>query len=326
MRRTSLLIVGLIILIYLLLRVGPSEILALFARIGWGFIAIAGLYASHQALRAQALRLSAERPRVVAYADVLAIRLSGEAIQFLTSTGPFLAEPSKARLLERHGLTRAEAFAATIGEYLAYTFVSAAMLAGAMGHFMASPDIGPPLRRTAFALLIVSVAFLAVSAVAIVKRIYLIGGIVKRLSGLPSVGSRLRADTQGVRRMEDLLLGVLRERHGRFAQILILETLAQALLVIELWWILKMTEVASGFDTALLLESASKFTGLAFFFVPGEVGAAEGVNILLFRAMGLSAAAGVGVALVRRIRGVLAAGAGLAALAFVTRRSPSHPS
>ena len=116
-------------------------------------------------------------------------------------------------------------------------------------------------------------------------------------------------------------LGVLRDRPSRFTEILLLEALAHALLVVELWWILRMSERASGFDRALLLESASKFTGLVFFFIPGQVGASEGVNIVLFRAFGLSGAAGVGVALARRVRSALAAGAGLAALALIMQRS-----
>jgi hypothetical protein len=37
---------------------------------------------------------------VLRYRDALAIRLSGEAIQSLTLTGPVLAEPTKAWLLE----------------------------------------------------------------------------------------------------------------------------------------------------------------------------------------------------------------------------------
>jgi hypothetical protein len=98
MLRTLLLIAGVIIAVYLVLETGPGEILALLARIGSGFIPIAALYGGHQALRAWALRLSAARPDAIAYGDALVIRLSGDAIQFLTSTGPFLAEPSKALL------------------------------------------------------------------------------------------------------------------------------------------------------------------------------------------------------------------------------------
>jgi len=321
MIRAWLLIAGLILLIYLVHELGPGEILALLSRIGWGFVPIAALYAGHQAPRAWALRLSAARPRAVACADALAVRFSGEAIQFLTSTGPFLAEPSKALLLGRRGLTKTEGFAATIGEYLAYTFVSAVMLATAMGYLVARVDVGFAMRNTAVVLLVVSVAFLGVSAVAITNRIYLIGGVLKRLGTLPVVGRYVRLDAEVVRRIEDLRLGVLREQPGRFTQILLLETLAHALLVVELWWILRMSDVALGFDRALLLESASKFTGLAFFFIPGQVGASEGVNIVLFRALGFSGVAGVGVALARRVRSALAAGVGLAALVLVMRHS-----
>jgi hypothetical protein len=320
MLRTLLLIAGVIISVYLILETGPGEILALLARIGWGFVPVAMLYEGHQALRAWALRLSAARPCAVAYGDALAVRLSGDAIQFLTSTGPFLAEPSKALLLGRRGLTTTEGFAATIGEYLAYTFVSALMLAVAMGYFVARVDVGPALRNTALGLLVVSATFLAVSAVAISNRIYLIGGVVRRLGALPVVGHRVRLDAQAVRRMEDLLLRVLRERPGRFARILLLEILAHAVLVTELWWILRMSGVASGFERALLLESASKFVGLAFFFIPGQVGASEGVNVVLFRAVGFSSAAGLGVALARRVRSVIAAAVGLGAFALITRQ------
>jgi hypothetical protein len=44
----------------------------------------------------------------------MAIRLSGEAVQVLTLTGPFLAEPTPAWLLQRRRFTLTEGFAATI--------------------------------------------------------------------------------------------------------------------------------------------------------------------------------------------------------------------
>jgi hypothetical protein len=317
--RTFLLIAGLTLLIYLILELGPGEILALLSRIGWGFVPIAFLYAAHQAVRAWALRLSAARSDAIAFAEALAVRLSGEAVQFLSATGPFLAEPSKAVLLGRRGLTTTEGFAATIGEYLAYTLVSAAMLAGAMAYLVEHPDVGPATRNAAVVLLVVSVMFVVVAAAAIATRTYLIGIVVRGLSRLPVVGSHVRVDKEAVRRMEDLLLAIMRERPRRFSRILLLETLAHALLGVELWWILQLSGLSIGVDRALLLESAGKFTGLVFFFIPGQIGASEGVNIILFRTMGLPAAAGVGLALARRVRSMLAAGAGLAAFALITR-------
>ncbi len=323
MTRAVLLLVGVVFLVYLIIDLGPGEIAALLARIGWGFVPLTGIYAAYQAVRAAALRLSAARPGAVRFIDVLAIRMSGEAVQFLTSTGPFLAEPSKALLLGRRGLTKVEGFAATAAEYLSYTLVSSAMLAGAMSYMLTSPSVllGPNLRVTAMVLMAVSVVFLFVAGVAIVKRIYLIGAAMRWLGTLPGIGRRIGAEADAVRQTEDVLLGVLRDNPGRFASILLVEALAHSLLVFELWWILRMTDVAPGFGDALALESAGKFIALAFFFIPGQIGASEGVNIVLFQALGLTAVAGVGVALARRVRSVLAAGAGLAALAIVTRRS-----
>jgi len=320
MTRVVLLLAGLALLVYLVAELGPGEILAMLGRIGWGFVPLAGLFAAHQAIRAVALRLCAVRSNAVRLTDALAVRLSGEAVQFLTSTGPFLAEPSKAMLLGRRGLTTTEGFAATLAEYLSYTFVSAAMLAGAMVWMLATVELPPALRRAAVALLAVSLVFLAVAAVAIARRVYLLGGVVARLGRAPVVGRRLRYEPGAVRRMEDLLLGILHERPGRFLRVLLLETLAHAVLVAELWWILRLSGEPARALHVLVLESAGKFTTLAFFFVPGQLGAMEGVNAVLFETLGYAAAAGVGVALARRIRSVLAAGAGLAALAWLTRR------
>lgn len=65
----------------------------------------------------------------------------------------------------------------------------------------------------------------------------------------------------------------------------------------------------------LILEGGAKFIGTAFAFVPGQVGASEGVCALLAGAIGLPAAAGLTLALVRRVRGLLVAAAGVVALA-----------
>src|SRR5205814_3585457 len=56
--------------------------------------------------------------------------------------GPILAEPTKAWLLETYGLTLKEGFAATITEYLIYTFVTTAMSIGSLAYLITR--FGPP--------------------------------------------------------------------------------------------------------------------------------------------------------------------------------------
>src|SRR5947208_5281879 len=127
MLRIVLLLGGALLLAFLLWSLGPADILDAVGRIGWYFALILVLGGAHHATRAVALQACVLRTGVLRYRDALAIRLSGEAIQSLTFTGPILAEPTKAWLLEAYGLTLKEGFAATITEYLIYTFVTAAM-------------------------------------------------------------------------------------------------------------------------------------------------------------------------------------------------------
>jgi hypothetical protein len=62
---------------------------------------------------------------------------------------------------------------------------------------------------------------------------------------------------------------------------------------------------------AVLLEGAIKLIGVVFFFIPGQIGANEGVYALLFVAVGLPATAGLTTALVRRMRSLVLAGIGV---------------
>jgi hypothetical protein len=56
-----------------------------------------------------------------------------------------------------------------------------------------------------------------------------------------------------------------------------------------------------------VIEGAVKYIGLAFAFVPGQLGAAEGVYAFLTGVLGLSTTAGLTLALVRRLRSVVVA-------------------
>src|SRR5207247_10831999 len=98
-----LLVGGAIAVAVLVAQIGVSVIADMLRRVGWGFLEVSALYATHIAVRAFALWRSLPIARL-RYADVLRVRLSGEAVEVLTFSGPFLAEPAKGCLLTRHGL------------------------------------------------------------------------------------------------------------------------------------------------------------------------------------------------------------------------------
>ncbi|PYQ71813.1 MAG: hypothetical protein DMG01_25160, partial [Acidobacteria bacterium] len=130
------------------------------ARVGWRFAAAAAIYAVHVGIRAVALwRSLLDGP--VRFADVLRIRLSGEAVEMLTFTGPFLAEPAKGWLLRNRGVTTAAAFAAVITEYLLYTVVAAWLMVAALWLLLVRGVLPPGMRPAASVAMGIVIAFLA---------------------------------------------------------------------------------------------------------------------------------------------------------------------
>jgi hypothetical protein len=303
---------GCVLFVYLLIRLGAAKIFSLLLGVGWYFGLIAAIYAGHQLVRAIAYKQCITANEHASYWDILRIRLSGEAIQFLTSTGPFLAEPSKVWLLTRRGLSTRQAVAATVAEYLIYTFTSAAFGIAGLAYLLIHFDLSRPASAAAKVILYVMGTFLFAAMGAIVFRIYLIGAIIRGAGKLPSIGKYVRLRETDVRDMEDLLFAVLRDRPRRFLFILAIEVAAQALLVLELFVLLRTTGKAFSVLQPLLIEAATKFVGLAFFFIPGQMGAAEGTYAFIFKTVGLPASAGFALALARRLRSLLVAGAGLA--------------
>jgi Lysylphosphatidylglycerol synthase TM region len=320
MTRIVLLLGGAALLIVLMWQLGVSAIVDALARIGWFFVVVLLLGGTHQATRALALLACVLRPGVIRYRDALAIRLSGEAIQSLTLTGPVLAEPTKAWLLETRGLTLKEGFAATLAEYLIYTFVTAAMSISGLLYVLANIGVSTTVAGIASGIIGGCVVFLLVSVVAIARRFYLIGTTIAVLARLGILRGRLTPDMAWINQMEDLLLLVLRDSPVRFLTIAAMETAAQAVLVLELFWLLRALDVTVPAVSAFAIEASIKFFDFAFLLVPLQLGVSEGAYTEIFRVMGLPLAAGFAVAFVRRLRSLAIASVGLAFFVLATRR------
>jgi uncharacterized Tic20 family protein len=317
--RVIFLLAGIALFVYLFVQLGPGAVLGMLGRIGWGAVPIAVAYLAYQCLRASALGASVPGGRTLTFRDALWIRLSGEAVQFLTFTGPFLAEPAKAWLLKSRGLTAVEGFATTITEYLSYTITAAVLSIGALWWLLAHGVMTGGIRMATIVLLGFMATFVVSAAVAISLRAHLLGAILERVAGLPLVRRRLKPDMAAVHRVEDLLLDVMHDRPARFARILLLESASHTLHIVELYLILVALELGAGAGTAVLIEGAAKFVGLAFFFIPGQVGASEGAHTIIFEIVGLPAVAGFTVPFVRRIRSIVVAGLGLLGISLLTR-------
>ena len=87
--RIAMLSFGCVLFVYLFVQLGATEISSHVVRVGWYFALITVIYLGYQLIRASAYWECIADHKHVSYWDVVRIRLSGEAIQFITSSGPF---------------------------------------------------------------------------------------------------------------------------------------------------------------------------------------------------------------------------------------------
>jgi hypothetical protein len=295
------------------------DVLDALRRIGWYFLPVFLLGGAHHAARAFALRASVLRSGLLRYGDALAIRLSGESVQSLTFTGPVLSQPTKAWLLEAHGLSLKEGFAATITEYLICSFVTAAMSIAGLLYLAVRFTLPFAVRALAIGIACLFSVFLIASTIAIVQRFYLIGTIIAGLAKIGVLRGRLRPDMTWINRMEDLLLIILRDSPARFMTITLIDVGAQAFLVLELFLLMRALDIVTPISFAFVIEASVKVIGIAFLFIPMQLGVSEATYALVFNTMGLAAAAGFALAFLRRARTLAVAAIGLTILAVLTR-------
>jgi hypothetical protein len=320
MTRLVFFLLGTLVLGLLLWQLGPAEILRTTAQLGWHSLPILVCYGVYQAMRAVAFKLSVLRSRDVSLLDALWIRLSGDAIHSLTFSGPFLSEPTKAWLLKRRGLSLAEGFAATLTAALMNLIVGAAMGTAGLLYLLRHGALPRPAAGAVVALVCLNAAFLLAAAVAVGIRFYLIGTVIGWLGRAGILWGRLKPDIAAINKMENVLLGILHDRPARAAGIMLAEIGGQLALVLELAWILRALEITTPAVYPLVIEAATKFITVVFFFVPLQLGTAEGSYAVIFGALGLPVAVGFSVAFFRRFRSLLVASVGLAALNRLTRR------
>ena len=305
--RYGLLAAGVGVLIALVRQVGAETIADLLRRVGPAFAMVSLVYLVHVAVRAGALwRCVAS----LSYAEVLRVRLSGEAIEILTFTGPFLAEPAKGWLLTRRGLSGADAFGGVAIEYMLYTLTSAWMATIALWLLLAHAALPPPLRAPAIGILAGAIAISAGFAIAAVTGV---GLIVPALRAVGAAAAAARIDP-----IERILVAFMHRQPRRLAEVLALEAVGQSLLVLEIFIVIRVLGFAFSPLQAFTVEGAAKFISIAFFFVPGQIGASEGVYTLLFASLGLPGAAGLTMMLCRRLRALIVAAVALV-LASVLR-------
>jgi hypothetical protein len=306
------LIAGATLLIYVIQQLGPRQIAAMLMSLRWTFVPVFALYGCHQISRAAALMVCVPQRYALRFRDALWIRLSGEAVEFLTFTGPLLSEPAKGWLLQQRGCDRTVGLASTLTEYFTSTVVASITAVLGVGYVLAAIRPAGPAHGIALGVVVGMSIFAALAISAVAARIPLLGPLVRFITRKP---------TPGLDVIEETLMQTAHDAPGRLATIVALEVAAQLCLGFELALLLGALNLPCTVARAILMEGTMKFMNAGAFFIPAQVGVAEGSYALIFRLFGLSAAAGAAIAFVRHVRSLLTALVGVVALATLRFRS-----
>jgi hypothetical protein len=154
MVRALFLLIGIAVFVYLLIQLGPAAVLAMLARIdGRRCRSRSPTRRSRRCARWRCRfgheRRGAPRPRCAVDPPV---RRSGP-VPYVHRT--ILAEPAKAMLLKGRGLKATEGFAATLTEYLSYTFTAAALSISALWWILAHGMVSGGARTALLVILCV---------------------------------------------------------------------------------------------------------------------------------------------------------------------------
>jgi hypothetical protein len=302
-------VVGVVLLVVLVRRVGVGTVLAGASQVGWGFLAILAISGARILARAAAWRLCLD-PKdagAVSLRQAFEAGLCAEAIGSLTPLGLLASEPAKAAWVGRT-LAFGRAMTAVAIENVLYS-VSVAIVIGAGTIAMLVAFNLPARLRYAGELSLVLVTGVLVALLAALwlagRRLSLFGAIVQRFAGRGRVGTQ-------VRRFESRAQEAVQATRGRLAPIAVLESLFHVGGVAEAYitiWLL--TGIAPTLLGAFVIETANRIVNVIFRFVPLRVGVDEAGTALMTSVLGIGTASGVTLAVVRKARVLCWSAAGI---------------
>ncbi|MBI1734461.1 MAG: flippase-like domain-containing protein [Candidatus Rokubacteria bacterium] len=292
--KTALLIAGVIILGYLVYRIGAGAIVDALAQLTWWQSTLICLpYALITAADTFAWRF-AFAGGGAPYWRLYGARLAGEALNLVTAVGSVGGEAAKAWLIRRD-VTYEESVPAVVIAKTTIVMAQAVFLViGIVLAWIALPIDSEVLQGMLWLLVIEVVAvggFVGVQIAGLVARM---GRLLARLGVV--------AAPEYAAQLDRALRDYYRRDWRRLSLSVLFHTLGWLLGALEAFVMLWALAVPAGALAATVIEALGSGVRFATFLVPASLGAFEGANAAAFGALGYGAAAGIAFSLVRRAR------------------------
>jgi putative ABC transport system permease protein len=293
-------LLGVALLVYVVKRVGVQPIFDALGRIGFGFFILLAINGSRHVLRTLAMRAAIPpEHRRFNFFQAFSARLGGEAVSFLTFTGPILGEATKVALLRKRVPLVSSVSALLIDNILYYLSVIFFILGGALV-MLASYPLPRVVNYTLVGIAACAFLFILAAALAHRRRGMLLTWLIDRLARSGFHPRALVSRREHIYRLEASVYDFYDHRPGSFLAMLGYNILAHASSVVEVYVTLRMLGYSPRVQAAYVIESLTKVINFIFGFVPATIGVYEGGTEIVLRTLGFAAATGITLALVRK--------------------------
>lgn len=293
-------LLGLGLLVFVINRVGVQPIFDALLRIGFGFFLILGLSGLRHVLRTIAMRAAVPKEhRRVNYIQAFAARLGGEAISFLTFTGPLLGEATKVALLRKR-VPLTYGVPALVVDNLIYNLSVVFFILSGACVMLFSYRLPPLVYWVLLTIAIIAALGIVAAALAAKRRVMLLTWIIDLLAELRLSPKVVLKRRHHISHLEAKVYDFYKHHPAAFFGMIVCNLLAHLSSVIEVYLGLRLLGFQPQISQAYIIESLTKVINFAFAFVPGTIGVYEGGTEVILRTLGFPIAAGVALALVRK--------------------------
>jgi phosphatidylglycerophosphate synthase len=312
---------GILLFIHLIHRVGPAKLLASMVALGWGLAMVIAWGGVGHIIKTWAWRLTlVDGKYQVSFGRMLGLRLSSEAVGQFGGLAQLFGEGLRVSLLGPTIPLRHSIASVTIDRAL---FVVSAAVVTLLGLSAALIVLPLPHELILYAIVFACLllGFVLLSAIAIRKRWPVFsrtGEFLGRIRYLKPFIERKRILIHSV---EETLLDFYHRTPKAFSASLLLNFAWHAAAIVEVYLIVWLMRTKLTLFGALAIEALTKLVNIAGTFNPGNIGTYEGGNILITKMFGLTAAAGLTLAFARRLRALFWSGLGILCLIILSNRT-----
>lgn len=301
-----LLSLGALSLAVLLWRIDLGLVKLALLHVGWGLVLILSQEIVAHVLNALGWRcaFSPEDARSFSLAELVRLRVAGDAVNYLTPTATLGGEVARTVMLSHARDADVRAVSVIVAKST-QTLAQALFITAGLG-LVAAQWIGSARLHG-----------LLVGAVALGLALAIVVAYALKARGSMAAAWRR---TFGAR-----LVAFLRAHPGRVAQSTIMFALGYAWGAFEAFWICRFLMIPVPVVTAVAIEALSITVDGILFMIPAKIGTQEGGKTAVFAALGLPASLGFAFGVVRHVRELVWAGLGILLYwAAVGSGRPSH--